>query len=156
MQPGHHDSAAKAGMPRGRFLPVRDDVSAYPRVLARSMTPGGLFGISAAIVTLTLLGLYLGLLRDGHRRAEERAEAITLGAAQAVANQVGRLTQTVEGLLVHLAAQPDGAAPPGEQALRQRIRDMPQLRAVLFLDPTFNVSRSTDPLLQGAVLRGQP
>ena len=156
MQRGNHDSAATAGMPRGRFLPARDDVSAHPRVGVRSMTPGGLFGISAAIVTLTLLGLYLGLLRDGHRRAEERAEAITLGAAQAVANQVGRLTQTVEGLLVHLAAQPDGAAPPDEPTLRQRIRDMPQLRALLFLDATFNVARSTDPLLQGAVLRGQP
>ena len=42
----------------------------------RGMTPGGLFTVGAIIVVLTMLGLFLALLRDSHRRAEERAEQV--------------------------------------------------------------------------------
>ncbi len=125
------------------------------RARARAMSPTGLFGVGATIAMLTLVGLFLGLMRDGHRRAEERAQATTLHAAQAISAELGRLTQAADSLLFDLAAPRRGPPPPIE-TLRLRLRDLPQLRAVFFLDETFTVTHATSQAFAPGFLHGQP
>ncbi len=120
------------------------------------MTPSGLFGVGAAIAMLTLAGLFLGLLRDSYYRAEDGTESATLRAAQSVSAEVTRLTQAVDTLLVDLATLPAGLAASDEATLRQRLRDLPQVRDVLLLDAGFNVVRASDPTLIGHSLREEP
>jgi signal transduction histidine kinase/DNA-binding response OmpR family regulator len=128
--------------------------AARPPAIGQGMTPGGLFAVGAIIVVLTLAGLFLGLLRDGHRRAEERAEQTTLAAAQVVAQDIGRMVQAVDGLLLDLATRPGPL--PGNDVLARRIRDLPQIRALVVLDAQFDIAAASSPDLQGGTLRGHP
>ncbi len=166
MQRSQHDTTGvangQAGNARPRRMPfgggpASGAAAAPSRQRGPAITPRGQMGIGAAIVTLTMLGLYLGLLRDGHRRVEQQAETATVVAARTVAAEMTRLTQAVEGLLVDLADPAAGGAPQADgQSLRQRIHDLPQLRALMLLDRSFGVIHSSDPRLTGGVLRGQP
>jgi len=159
--PGQEREATTGFMPDRRQnnpLPPDDDrrsCPAEPGARGRAMSPIGLFGVGAVIALLTLVGLFLGLLRDGHHRAEDRAQDTTLRAAQAVSAELGRLTQAVDSLLFDLAAPGRVAAPSGE-ALRLRLRDLPQLRDVLFLGAGFTVTAATNPTYGPSFLLGQP
>jgi signal transduction histidine kinase/DNA-binding response OmpR family regulator len=128
--------------------------SARQPAIGQGMTPSGLFIVAAIIVVLTLAGLFLGLLRDGHRRAEERAEQTTLAAAQVVAQDIGRMVQAVDLLLLDLATRP--GPPPAADTLARRIRDLPQIRALVVLDPQFDILASSTPDVRGGALRGHP
>ena len=127
------------------WRPGRDQDPTATAGGARAMTPRGLFGVGAAIAMLTLIGLFLGLLRDGYNRAEAHAEATTLRAAQSAAAELARTVQAVDALLFDLAA-PD--APTDPAALRQRLRDLPLVRDLVRdlvrLGPTLHVRSSTD------------
>ncbi len=116
------------------------------------MTPRGLFGVGAAIAMLTLLGLFLGLLRDGYNRAEAHAEATTLRAAQSAAAELARTVQAVDALLFDLAA-PDAITETA--TLRQRLRDLPLVRDLVLLDPALRVKHSTDTAFHATALEGQ-
>ena len=116
------------------------------------MTPRGLFGVGAAIAMITLIGLFLGLLRDGYNRAEAHAEATTLRAAQSAAAELARTVQAVDSLLFDLAA-PD--APTDPAALHQRLRDLPLVRDLVRLDPALHVRSSTDAAFDATALEGQ-
>ncbi len=151
----HHDPILHAPLLHDGASPTDGHRPADTRARARTMTPVGLFGVGAVIVLLTLVGLFAGLLRDGHRRAEERAEATTLRAAQAVSAELGRLTTAVDSLLFDLASPRRSTAPSGE-ALRQRLRDLPQLRDLFFLDEGFTVTATTSQSFGPTVLHGQP
>ncbi len=120
------------------------------------MTPAGLFGIGAAIAMLTLVGLFLGLLRDSYYRAENRTESATLRAAQSVSAEITRLTQAVDTLLIDIATLPAGLPASDEATLRQRLRDLPQVRDLLVLDAGYIVVRASDPALIGHSLREEP
>ena len=143
-----HEGRTLAGTVASHAAPRRADAG------ARAMTPNGLFGVGAAIAMLTLAGLFLGLLRDGYNRTESLAEAITLRAAQTVSAEVTRFSRAIETLLVDLAAAPE-QPPPIADGLRQRMRDVPQLRDLLVLDAAFGVVHATDPAFVGTALHNQ-
>ena len=125
----------------------------------RGMTPGGLFTVGAIIVVLTMLGLFLALLRDSHRRAEERAEQTTLAAAQVTSHEMTRMVQGVDALLLDLSTRADvllSGGPGLGEALARRIRDLPQIRALVVLNAQFEIVASSTPELRGSALRGHP
>jgi signal transduction histidine kinase/DNA-binding response OmpR family regulator len=125
---------------------------------ARTLSPGGLFAVGGTIATLTLVCLLVALLRDGYRRAEAQAEATTLQAAQSISAELSRLAQATDTLLFDLVTAPAGqprAAPP-DATLRARLRDLPQLRGVLFLDAGGDVIGATGARFAPDLLRRQP
>ena len=154
---GRMRPAGKLHLNQERTLTGTAASPAAPRRIdsgARAMTPSGLFGVGAAIAMLTLAGLFLGLLRDGYNRTESLAETTTLRAAQTVSAEVTRFSRAIETLLVDLAAAPE--QPPAiTDGLRQRMRDVPQLRDLLVLDAGFGVVHATDAAFVGTALHSQ-
>ncbi len=102
------------------------------------------------IVGLCLAGVYLILFDRGTREASNDAERLTVGVTAAIADQLARALQTVDFVLQDMgdrANELDQAA--AIRALAGRIRDVPQLRAVLLVDATGTVVAATVDNLRG-------
>lgn len=103
------------------------------------------------VVGLCFAAVYLILFDRGQREAANDAERLTMGVTAAMADQLARAIQTVDFVLLDMAersSDPDPAATA--RALAGRIRDVPQLRAVLVVDANGLVTASTVESLRGA------
>jgi signal transduction histidine kinase/DNA-binding response OmpR family regulator len=125
--------------------PARRPAGPAASAESRTMTPAGLFGMGTTVAVLTLLGLFMGLLRDGYTRAEEHAQSITLRAALTVSGELNRVVQGVELLLGDLAGERGAGFDPA--MLTARLRDLPQLRGVVATDAAGRLAAASDPAI---------
>ncbi|WP_426959245.1 response regulator [Muricoccus radiodurans] len=112
--------------------------------------PWRLFAATIVVVGVCLAAVYLILFDRGQREASGEAERLVLGVTAAMADQLARAIQTVDFVLLDMAeraGESDAAA--STRALAGRIRDVPQLRAVLMVDVNGQVSASTVESLRG-------
>ncbi|MBU8543578.1 MULTISPECIES: hybrid sensor histidine kinase/response regulator [Roseomonadaceae] len=115
--------------------------------------PWLLFTAAVGLVALCLVGIYSILMHRGQQDAIADAERLTQGVAAGLADQLTRAIQTVD--LVMLDAQDRlTEAEPGQVArqVTVRIRDVPQLRAVLIADAQgFIIASSVEGLREASV-----
>jgi signal transduction histidine kinase/DNA-binding response OmpR family regulator len=112
--------------------------------------PWRLFAATVLIVGACFAAVYFVLFDRGLRQAAEEAERLTLGVTAALADQLARAIQTVDFLLLDLAERSIGADPAATaRALAGRIRDVPQLRAVLIVNVNGLVTAATEESLRG-------
>jgi signal transduction histidine kinase/DNA-binding response OmpR family regulator len=115
--------------------------------------PWLLFAAAVGLVALCLLGIYSILMHRGQQDAISDAERLTQGVASGLADQLTRGLQTVD--LVLLDASDRLAETDPAQVTRQtasRIRDVPQMRALLVVDAQgFIVASSADGLREASV-----
>ena len=115
--------------------------------------PWLLFTAAVGLVALCLVGIYSILMHRGQQDAIAEAERLTQGVAAGLADQLTRAIQTVD--LVMLDAQDRlTEAEPGQVArqVTVRIRDVPQLRAVLIADAQgFIIASSVEGLREASV-----
>ncbi len=115
--------------------------------------PWRLFTAAVLVVGLCFAALYLILFDRGQREAANEAERLTMGVTAAMADQLARAIQTVDFILLDLAERSHDSDPAAmARALAGRIRDVPQLRAVLVVDSSGIVTASTVEGLRGATL----
>ena len=113
--------------------------------------PWRLFGATVLVVGACFAAVYLILFDRGQREAANEAERLTLGVTAAMADQLARAIQTVDFVLLDMAERSVDADPAATaRALAGRIRDVPQLRAVLIVDANGLVAASTVESLRGA------
>jgi signal transduction histidine kinase/DNA-binding response OmpR family regulator/branched-subunit amino acid transport protein len=115
--------------------------------------PWLLFSAAVGLVALCLLGIYSILMHRGQQDALAEAERLTAGVAAGLADQLTRATQTVD-LVVMDAAERMAENEPNALArgLAARIRDLPQLRALLVTDAQGFIIASTAEGLREASL----
>lgn len=105
------------------------------------------------LVALCLIGIYSILMHRGQQDAILDAERLTQGVASGLAEQLTRALQTVD--LVLLDASDRLAEMEPARVMRQasaRIRDVPQMRALLVVDAQgFIVASSSDGLREASV-----
>lgn len=115
--------------------------------------PWLLFSAAVGLVALSLVGIYSILMHRGQRDAISEAEQLTQGVSAGLADQLTRAMQTVE--LVLLDATERLAAFDPASVTRQmsgRIRDVPQMRALLITDAQgFIVASSVEGLREASV-----
>jgi signal transduction histidine kinase/CheY-like chemotaxis protein len=115
--------------------------------------PWLLFSAAVGLVALCLLGIYSILMHRGQQDAIADAERLTQGVASGLADQLTRALQTVD--LVLLDASDRLAEMEPALVTRQtagRIRDVPQMRAMLVVDPQgFIVASSAEGLREASV-----
>jgi signal transduction histidine kinase/CheY-like chemotaxis protein len=119
---------------------------------ARPVTPRPwrLFAATLVVVGLCLTAVYLLLFDRGRRQASEAAERLTLGVTAAMADQLTRAIQMVDFVLLDIAERiGETGASASTRTLPGRIRDMPQLRAVVIVDANGHVTASTVESLRG-------
>ncbi|WP_052401575.1 hybrid sensor histidine kinase/response regulator [Muricoccus aerilatus] len=125
-------------------LKLRPGKPAAPR-------PWRLFGATVLVVGACFAAVYIILFDRGQREAANEAERLTLGVTAAMADQLARAIQTVDFVLLDMAERSTDADPAATaRALAGRIRDVPQLRAVLIVDANGIVAASTVESLRGA------
>jgi signal transduction histidine kinase/DNA-binding response OmpR family regulator len=115
--------------------------------------PWLLFAAAVGLVALSLLGIYSILMHRGQQDALVEAERLTQGVAAGLADQLTRATQTVD-LVVMDAADRLAEGDPGAvtRAVAARIRDLPQLRALLVTDAQgFIVASSVEGLREASL-----
>ncbi|TPG60573.1 response regulator [Roseomonas nepalensis] len=113
--------------------------------------PWRLFGATVVLVGACFVTVYLILFDRGQREAAHEAERLTLGVTAAMADQLARAVQTVDFVLLDMAERSNDVDPAfTARALAGRIRDVPQLRAVLIVDANGQVAASTVESLRGA------
>lgn len=113
--------------------------------------PWRLFGATVMVVGICFAAVYLILFDRGQREAANEAERLTMGVTAAMADQLARAIQTVDFVLLDMAERSTDSDPAATaRALAGRIRDVPQLRAVLIVDGSGQVTASTVENLRGA------
>ncbi|MBB5692275.1 hybrid sensor histidine kinase/response regulator [Muricoccus pecuniae] len=116
-----------------------------------SHRPWRLFAATVVIVGACFAAVFLILFDRGGREAAHEAERLTLGVTATMADQLARAIQTVDFVLLDMAERSNDTDPAATaRALAGRIRDVPQLRAVLVVDATGMVTASTVEALRGA------
>lgn len=116
-----------------------------------SHRPWRLFAATVVIVGACFAAVFLILFDRGQREAAHDAERLTLGVTATMADQLARAIQTVDFVLLDMAERSNDTDPAATaRALAGRIRDVPQLRAVLVVDATGMVTASTVEALRGA------
>jgi signal transduction histidine kinase/DNA-binding response OmpR family regulator len=137
--------------------PMNPTPSPLRRVLklgpARPATPRPwrLFAATVLVVGFCFAVVYLILFDRGEREAANDAERLTSGVTAAMADQLARAIQTVDFVLLDMAERSIDADPANTaRAMAGRIRDVPQLRAVLIVDANGTVTASTVESLRGA------
>ncbi|WP_458093826.1 response regulator [Roseomonas sp. WA12] len=112
--------------------------------------PWRLFAATVMVVGVCFAAVYLILFDRGQREAANDAERLTMGVTAALADQLARAIQTVDFVLLDMAERSTEADPAATaRALAGRIRDVPQLRAVLIVDAAGTVTASTVENLRG-------
>jgi signal transduction histidine kinase/CheY-like chemotaxis protein len=115
--------------------------------------PWLLFSAAVGLVALCLVGIYSILMHRGQQDALAEAERLTQGVAAGLADQLTRATQTVD-LVVMDAAERMAEGEPGAltRGLTARIRDLPQLRALLVTDAQgFIIASSVEGLREASL-----
>nr|WP_245215933.1 response regulator [Pararoseomonas baculiformis] len=103
------------------------------------------------VVGICFAAVYLILFDRGQREAANDAERLTLGVTAAMADQLARAIQTVDFVLLDMAERSAASDPAATaRALAGRIRDVPQLRAVLIVDANGIVTAATVENLRGS------
>ena len=104
-------------------------------------------------MALSLLGIYSILMHRGQQDAITDAERLTQGGAAGLADQLTRAVQTVDLVLLDATdrlAEADAAAVARQICVR--IRDVPQMRALLVTDSQgFIIASSVDGLREASV-----
>ncbi|MDP3417690.1 response regulator [Falsiroseomonas sp.] len=104
-------------------------------------------------MALSLLGIYSILMHRGQQDALVEAERLTQGGAAGLADQLTRAVQTVDLVLLDATdrlAEADPTAVARQIAIR--IRDVPQMRALLVTDAQgFIIASSVDGLREASV-----
>jgi signal transduction histidine kinase/DNA-binding response OmpR family regulator len=115
--------------------------------------PWLLFAATLGLVSLCLAGFYGILIDRSQREAVEAARDLTGGVVSALTDQLSRAIGSVDTLMLDLAER-GIAAGPGEtaQRLNARIRDVPQLRALMLVDAGGRVTAATTEWLVNATL----
>ncbi|MFH5926006.1 hybrid sensor histidine kinase/response regulator [Roseomonas xinghualingensis] len=127
-----------------RFLKLGPATPATPR-------PWRLFAATVLVVGICFAAVYFILFDRGQREAANEAERLTSGVTAAMADQLTRAIQTVDFVLLEMAERRSDADPASTaRSLAGRIRDVPQLRAVLIVDANGIVTSSTVESLRGA------
>ena len=115
--------------------------------------PWLLFAAAVGLVALCLLGIYSILMHRGQQDALAEAERLTQGGAAGLADQLTRAMQTIDLVLLDATdrlAETDPAAVARQVATR--IRDVPQMRALLVTDAQgFIVASSVEGLREASV-----
>ncbi|NGM21368.1 response regulator [Roseomonas stagni] len=115
--------------------------------------PWLLFSAAVGLVALCLLGIYSILMHRGQQDAIAEAERLTQGVAAGLADQLTRAMQTVD-LVVMDATDRLAETDPATVArqITGRIRDVPQMRALLITDAQgFIIASSVDGLREASV-----
>jgi hypothetical protein len=119
----------------------------------RRAPPWLLFAGTVGLVGSCLAASYSMLIDRAQRDALEQARQMTGGVVTAVADQLSRAWQTVALLLDDTAARlPDEDRAVLMRQIALRIGDLPQLRAVLLLDSSGQVTAATETSLRGLSL----
>lgn len=111
-----------------------------------------LFAAAVVLTAASLAGLYAIVMERGQDQALAEAERLARIVAESLADQLTRVAQTVDLVLLDLAER-RGAA--DADALEARVRDIPQIRALLLTDAAGRVVLSTVPRLVGTSLAGR-
>ncbi|MGG5812239.1 response regulator [Falsiroseomonas sp. CW058] len=115
--------------------------------------PWLLFSAAVGLVALCLVGIYSILMHRGQQDALAEAERLTQGVAAGLADQLTRAVQTVDLVMLD-AAERLAEGDPGAvtRQIGPRIRDLPQLRALLITDAQgFIVASSIEGLREATV-----
>jgi signal transduction histidine kinase/CheY-like chemotaxis protein len=115
--------------------------------------PWLLFSAAVGLVALCLIGIYSILMHRGQQDALLEAERLTQGVAGGLADQLSRATQTVELVMLDATERLTQADPQAvARQITNRIRDVPQMRALLFVDAQgFIVASSVEGLREASL-----
>lgn len=116
--------------------------------------PWLLFSAAVGLVALCLVGIYSILMHRGQQDALAEAERLTQGVAAGLADQLTRAAQTVELVMVDAAERlAEGGDPIAvTRQVTGRIRDLPQLRALLITDAQgFIIAASVEGLREASL-----
>jgi signal transduction histidine kinase/DNA-binding response OmpR family regulator len=115
--------------------------------------PWVLFSAAVGLVALCLVGIYSILMHRGQQDAIAEAERLTQGVAGGLADQLSRALQTVDLVMIDATDRLADSDPTTvARQITSRIRDVPQMRALLFVDPQgFIVASSVEGLREASV-----
>jgi signal transduction histidine kinase/DNA-binding response OmpR family regulator len=115
--------------------------------------PWLLFSAAVGLVALCLIGIYSILMHRGQTDALAEAERLTQGVAGGLADQLSRANQTVELVMLDATDRLAGSDPAAvARQITNRIRDVPQMRALLFVDAQgFIIASSVENLPEASV-----
>jgi signal transduction histidine kinase/DNA-binding response OmpR family regulator len=109
----------------------------------------------ALIIAFTILQLVLSGQR--HRDAEQDARRIVGGVAASMTDEVNRVLEVADLVLIEMAERAEGGAEPWDSArMARRLRELPQIRALLVTDVLGRVTYATVDTLVGADLVARP
>ena len=115
--------------------------------------PWLLFSAAVGLVALCLVGIYSILMHRGQTDALVEAERLTQGVASGLADQLSRAIQTVDLVMLDAAERLADSDPQAvARQITNRIRDVPQMRALLFTDAQgFIIASSVEGLREASV-----
>ena len=115
--------------------------------------PWLLFSAAVGLVALCLLGIYSILMHRGQQDAIAEAERLTQGVAAGLADQLTRAMQTVDLVVMDVAERLVETDPATvTRQITGRIRDVPQMRALLITDAQgFIIASSVEGLREASV-----
>ena len=115
--------------------------------------PWLLFSAAVGLVALCLVGIYSILMHRGQKDAIADAERLTQGVASGLADQLSRAIQTVDLVMIDAVERlADSDVQAVARQISARIRDLPQMRALLFTDAQgFIVASSVEGLREASL-----
>ena len=109
--------------------------------------PWRLFGVAACLVIIVLVSIYTIVMRRAQQDAATEAVTLTASLADTLADQISRVTQTVELAMQEAARGREGGGFPAE--LMAAMQELPQLRAMVLTDAAGRVRQASEPALVG-------
>ena len=124
---------------------------------ARRRRTGGLGLLFALPLIIAFTILYWFLSEERQRDAEAEARRVVAGAATGLTDQVSRALDVVDLVLIEVAERAATGGPPWDnERMAQRLRELPQIRAVLVTDVLGRVRHATVDGLVGRDIAGRP
>jgi signal transduction histidine kinase/DNA-binding response OmpR family regulator len=136
----------------------RTGSSPLPEATPARRRRGPALGILLAVPLIIAFALLYAVLSDQrHRDAEQEARRTVTGAASGLTDQVSRSLDVVDFVLIEIAERAAaGSVPWDSERIAQRLRELPQVRALLVTDVLGRVRYATVDHLVGQDLAGRP
>jgi signal transduction histidine kinase/DNA-binding response OmpR family regulator len=117
----------------------------------------GLGLLLAVPLILAFTILYLVVSHQRYRDAEDDARRVVAGAAGSVTDQLSRALEVVDLVLIEMAERAAaGGVPWDDERMALRLRELPQIRALLVTDVVGGIRHATVESLVGQDMSGRP
>jgi signal transduction histidine kinase/DNA-binding response OmpR family regulator len=114
-------------------------------------------GVFAAVLLTAFTILYTAVSAQRYRDAEQEASNVVGGVASGLTDQLSRALDVIDIVLLEMADRSaTGAAPWDSERVAQRLRELPQVRALLVTDVLGRIRYATTDSLVGIDLVGRP